>query len=72
MRVSGLSCLAAVFALLTSAVALGQEGGNISLGVGTQKVITVPGIQRVAVGDSAIADVKTIGNNQLLVIGAGE
>ena len=72
MRISGLTCLAGVLGALLSAVALGQEGGNISLGVGTQKVITVPGIQRVAVGDSAIADVKTIGNNQLLVIGAGE
>ncbi len=64
--------LAAFGVLLTSAAVFAQEGGNISLGVGTQKVITVPGIQRVAVGDSAIADVKTIGNNQLLVIGAGE
>lgn len=72
MRLSGLSGLTAVAVLLSSAAVLGQEGGNISLGVGTQKVITVPGIQRVAVGDSAIADVKTIGNNQLLVIGAGE
>ena len=72
MRIYRLSGLAAVLIGLASAVAWGQEGGNISLGVGTQKVITVPGIQRVAVGDSAIADVKTIGNNQLLVIGAGE
>jgi pilus assembly protein CpaC len=72
MRLSGLSGFAALIVLLSSAAVLGQEGGNISLGVGTQKVITVPGIQRVAVGDSAIADVKTIGNNQLLVIGAGE
>ena len=40
--------------------------------MGTQKVITVPGIQRIAVGDPAIADVKTIGNNQVLIIGAGE
>ncbi len=72
MRLSGLTGLAAVFMLLCSAAVFGQEGGNISLGVGTQKVITVPGIQRVAVGDSAIADVKTIGNNQLLVIGANE
>ena len=72
MRTSGLSATAAMMGMLLSAAAFGQEGGNISLGVGTQKVITVPGIQRVAVGDSAIADVKTIGNNQLLVIGAGE
>ena len=37
-----------------------------------QKVLTIPGMQRVAVGDSDTADVKTIGNNQLLVIGVGE
>ncbi len=64
-----------VAALLVVALALpasAQEGGSISLGVGTQKVITVPGIQRVAVGDAAVADVKTIGNNQLLIIGAAE
>ena len=57
---------------LAASVAVAQEGGNISLGVGTQKVITVPGIARVAVGDAAVADVKTIGNNQLLIIGSSE
>src|SRR3989304_2798667 len=62
-------------ALVVALVAFGasaQEGSTISLGVGTQKVITVPGINRIAVGDPAIADVKTIGNNQVLIIGAGE
>jgi serine/threonine-protein kinase len=38
---------------------------------GMQKLIDTPGIQRVAVGDMSIADVKTIGNNQILIIGAG-
>jgi pilus assembly protein CpaC len=63
------ACLAAV---VVGATALAQEGGNIALGVGTQKVITVPGIQRVAIGDANVADVKTIGNNQLLIIGTSE
>src|SRR5687767_1682646 len=63
---------AVALVLVVSAAAFAQEGGNIALGVGTQKVMNIPGIQRIAVGDSAIADVKTIGNNQLLVIGAGE
>jgi len=58
--------------LLVSAAAYAQEGGNIALGVGTQKVMNIPGIQRIAVGDASIADVKTIGNNQVLIIGAGE
>ncbi len=69
MRLSG---LAAVFLMLSSSLVFGQEGGNISLGVGTQKVITVAGIQRIAVGDSAISDVKTLGNNQVLIIGVAE
>lgn len=64
------SLAAALF--LVSATALAQEGGNIALGVGTQKVMNIPGIQRIAVGDASIADVKTIGNNQVLIIGAGE
>ena len=40
------------------------------LAVGAQKSLTVPGIQRVAVGDPAIADIKTIGHGELLVTGA--
>lgn len=63
--------LALMSGLLAAPVAA-QEGGSINIGVGAQKVITVPGIQRVAIGDSAVADVKTIGNNQLLVIGSAE
>ena len=61
-----------VVAAALASTALAQEGGNIALGVGTQKVMNIPGIQRIAVGDAAIADVKTIGNNQVLIIGAGE
>jgi serine/threonine-protein kinase len=41
----------------------------ITLEKGTQKVMDMPGIQRIAIGDAAIADVKTIGSNQVLVIG---
>lgn len=62
----------AVAAVLAWTVAGAQEGSTISLGVGTQKVLPVPGIARIAVGDPSIADVKTIGNNQVLIIGAGE
>ncbi len=64
--------LATVSVLVMSSVALAQEGGTIALGVGTQKVITVPGIQRVAIGDSAVANVTTLGGNQLLVNGSAE
>jgi pilus assembly protein CpaC len=65
----GIACTLVALASLPAAA---QEGSSISLGVGTQKVITVPGIARIAVGDPSIADVKTIGNNQILIIGAGE
>ena len=49
-----------------------QEGGNIALGVGTQKVIPVPNISKIAVGDPQVADVKSIGSNQVLIVGSGE
>lgn len=71
MRSGGLIRGAALL-VLVALPALAQEGGNISLGVGTQKVLNVPGIQRVAVGDAAVADVKTLSNGQLLIIGASE
>ena len=70
--VRGASLLALVLVAGLPGEALAQEGTQLSLGVGTQKVVSVPGITRIAVGDPAIADVKTIGNNQILVIGAGE
>ena len=38
--------------------------------MGTQKVLSIPGgVSRVAVGDPNVADVKTVGSNQMLVIG---
>ncbi|MBX7096744.1 MAG: pilus assembly protein N-terminal domain-containing protein [Myxococcaceae bacterium] len=72
MRIPGWQGAVVVASVLLAGPVLAQEGGSISIGVGTQKVITVPGIQRVAIGDSQVADVKTIGNNQLLVIGSAE
>lgn len=42
---------------------------NVELELGEQKTIIVPGIQRVAVSGSVV-DVKTIGNNELLLIGS--
>ena len=69
-RSSLAAALAAVVSLwLGNAVA---EEGTISLGVGTQKVVSIPGIQRIAVGDPSIADVRNIDNSQVLVIGQGE
>lgn len=45
-----------------------QVDGQMLLRVGMQRVISIKGMQRVAVGDAAVADVKTIGNDQLLII----
>lgn len=44
----------------------------ITLGVGSQKVITVPGAKRVSPGDPHIATVKVLGRDQLLVFGHNE
>jgi pilus assembly protein CpaC len=62
----------AALLLLLGAPASAEEGGNVALGVGTQKVLTVQGANRVAVGDPQVLDVRALGNNQLLLIGASE
>ncbi|RKH55154.1 type II and III secretion system protein family protein [Corallococcus aberystwythensis] len=64
--------LGALVTLVASAPALAQEGSTVSLGVGTQKVLTIPGLSRVALGDPSIAEVKTLGTGQLLVTGNQE
>lgn len=58
--------------LLLGLCARAEDARTLNLGIGTQKVLTVPGISRIAVGDPSVADVKTVGNNQVLVVGAGE
>ena len=71
---AGLARSAGALALLCAlALPARADDQTITLGVGTQKVIQVPGVQRVAVGDSEIADVKVLGNNnEILVIGVAE
>ena len=49
-----------------------DDSSTISLGVGTQKVINVPGIARIAIGDPSIADVKPLGSSQVLIVGQSE
>jgi Flp pilus assembly secretin CpaC len=58
--------IAALLAVLATSAFAQQP---LNLGVGTQKTLHFPGIQRVALGDDVIADVKTLGNSELLVIG---
>lgn len=66
-----IGCLA-LGLLLAAGQVQAQEGSTISLGVGTQKVITVPGLSRITVGDPSVADVRVLGGSQVLVSGQGE
>ncbi|HZH78968.1 MAG TPA: pilus assembly protein N-terminal domain-containing protein [Archangium sp.] len=71
-RFTQLATLGALLTLFAAGSARAQESSAINLGVGTQKVMTVPGTTRIALGDPSIAEVRVIGNNQILVIGQAE
>ncbi|MBJ6765202.1 secretin [Corallococcus sp. H22C18031201] len=71
-RFTHAAALGALVALVASAPALAQEGSTVSLGVGTQKVVSIPGLSRVALGDPSVADVSTLGTSQLLITGKQE
>ena len=60
------------FAAFASAAAVAQQDLNVTVSVGAQKIITVPGLSRVAVADAAVAEVKTLPGNQLLIVGSAE
>lgn len=65
--------LVVAVAVAVAAPAYSQDDSStISLGVGTQKVINVPGIARIAIGDPSIADVKPLGSTQVLIVGQAE
>jgi Flp pilus assembly secretin CpaC len=42
---------------------------QVQLIPGGQKVLTVPGLTRLAVGNADVADIKALGNNQVLLVG---
>ena len=71
-RFTQLAALGALLALFTAGSARAQDSSVINLGVGTQKVITVPGTTRIALGDPNVAEVKAIGGNQILISGTSE
>jgi pilus assembly protein CpaC len=71
-RLLPVAVLGALWMLLAGTAARAQDSSLITLGVGAQKVITVPGTTRIALGDPSIAEVKIIGNNQILIIGQAE
>ena len=68
--------LAALFLLASTqarAQAQADNGSTISLGVGQQKTISVSNVQRVAIGDPEVADVKQVGGGgELLITGVAE
>ncbi len=45
---------------------------TVTLARGAQVVLPVPGLQRVAVGDPEVCDVKPLGNGELLLVGQHE
>jgi serine/threonine-protein kinase len=45
---------------------------TLSLAIGETKHMVIPGIERIAIGDSDICDVKTVGNDEMLLIGHAE
>ena len=70
---SPLAFAAALSVGLLALEARAQDQQTITIGVGQQKVISVPGgVQRLSIGEPEIADVKAIGNNEVLVLGVGE
>jgi len=43
------------------------DGNTINLGVGQQKVLSVKGLQRAAIGDPSVIDATSIGKNQIIL-----
>jgi pilus assembly protein CpaC len=63
----------ALLALWPATAFAQSDGATIHLGVGQQKTLTLGNVQRVAIGDPEIADVKQVGGgNELLLTGVGE
>ncbi|WNG38092.1 secretin [Archangium minus] len=71
-RFTQVAALGALLALFAASTARAQDSSIINLGVGTQKVITVPGTTRIAIGDPSVAEVKAIASNQILISGTAE
>jgi len=68
MRMRGLLVVCWIF----GAAALAQSETNINMGVGTQRVLTIPGAIRVAAGSPEVLEVKVVPPNQLLLTALSE
>jgi pilus assembly protein CpaC len=63
----------ALWAALFSGLAVAEEGGTLNLGTGTQKILTIPGVKSIAMGDPSVATIRPMGSNsQLLITAVGE
>src|SRR3982751_3433766 len=69
-----LAAAASLATLLFARPAPAQDGATtIHLGVGEQKIVSVPGVTRVAIGEPEVADVKQVGGSgELLLTGLSE
>ncbi len=52
-----------------SSVSVPPSSSTIALRVGAQRVLAIPGVQRISVGDPEVCDVKPLGDDQLLLVG---
>jgi pilus assembly protein CpaC len=70
MRMHGLLVVCWVFGI--TALAQPQSESNISMGIGSQRVLTIPGAIRVAAGSPEVLEVKVVPPNQLLLTALSE
>jgi len=71
-RFTQAAALGALLTLVAASSAHAQDSTTINLGVGSQKVLNVPGLTRISVGDQSVIEVKSLGSNQILVLGQAE
>jgi serine/threonine-protein kinase len=49
-----------------------KPNGEVSLKPGMQRVLSLPGVRRIAIGDASIADVKVLDDSDVLIVGIGQ
>jgi len=57
--------------MLSSQISLAQEE-TINLVIGQQRVLKLPGVTRIAIGNPSVADVKVTGGSDILITATGE
>ncbi|MCG3173016.1 MAG: hypothetical protein GMKNLPBB_01192 [Myxococcota bacterium] len=58
--------------LWVSAAWAQNDERTLYISVGEQKVVNVSGVKKISIGDPAIADVKVLGDNKIIVTGVGQ